>query len=134
MSPISLTTPATQAKDAIPDLVAAHATLEGSAGDTGCVMPSAIVAAFADDSLVKPLNAEGGVWAVLRETADSSRQVLCLHNPTADTVSVSLDHLLPEAADKQMHFVRGAMHTTQESDGLHVHLAAFGHAWLTFTR
>lgn len=134
MSPLSLTTPATPAKEVILDLVGAHATLQGPTADTGCVMPPAIAAAFAGDSLVKPLNAEGGVWAVLRETADSSRQVLCLHNPTADTVSVNLDHLLLEAADKQMHFVRGAMHTTQESDGLHVHLAVFGHAWLTFTR
>ncbi|WP_327396935.1 hypothetical protein [Streptomyces phaeochromogenes] len=134
MSPLSPTTARTRTDDAVPALLASlQATLQGPSEQPGCPLPPSIVSAFADDSLVRPL-AAGNVWAILREPSDRSRQVLCLHNPSEDAVSVSLDALLPETAGQQAHFVRGALHTTQETDGLHVHLAAFGHAWITFTR
>ncbi|WP_326718848.1 hypothetical protein OHT59_04505 [Streptomyces sp. NBC_00243] len=134
MSPLSLTTASARTDDAVPEWLASlQATLQGPAEQPGCPLPPAIASAFADDSVVRPL-AAGDVWAVLRQPSDRSRQVLCLHNPSGDTVSVSLDALLPETAGQQAHFVRGALHTTQETDGLHVHLAAFGHAWITFSR
>jgi hypothetical protein len=56
--------------------------------------------------------------------------VLCLHNPSADAVSIDIDVLLPESVGRQLHFVRGSMHTTQETDGLHAHLDAFGYVWI----
>ncbi|MGA5452728.1 hypothetical protein ACPCVO_39440 [Streptomyces umbrinus] len=135
MSPLAPTTASARTDDAVPALLASlQATLQGPAEQPGCPLPPSIASAFADDSTVRPLAADGGVWAVLREPSDRSCQVLCLHNPSNDSVSASLDALLPETADQQAHFVGGALHTTQETDGLHVHLAAFGHAWITFTR
>ncbi|MFF1676157.1 hypothetical protein ACFVYG_09005 [Streptomyces sp. NPDC058256] len=134
MSPLAPTTASARTDDAVPALLASlQATLQGPAEQSGCPLPPSTAPAFADDSTVRPL-AAGGVWAALRESSDRSCQVLCLHNPSSDTVSTSLDALLPETAGQQAHFIRGALHTTQETDGLHVHLAAFGHAWITFTR
>ncbi|PSM39893.1 hypothetical protein C6Y14_28835 [Streptomyces dioscori] len=135
MSPPTPTAATVRTEDAVPALLASlQATLQGPADQAGCPLPPSIASAFADDSTVRPLAVAGGVWAVLRESPDRSCQVLCLHNPSSDAVSASLDALLPETAGQQAHFVRGALHTTQETDGLRVHLAAFGHAWITFTR
>ncbi|MFI1361088.1 hypothetical protein ACH4TV_47140 [Streptomyces sp. NPDC020898] len=134
MSPLAPTADGARTDDAVPALLASlQATLQGPTEQEGCPLPASIMSAFADDSTVRPIPA-GGVWALLRESSDRSRQVLCLHNPSHDPISASLDSLLPESAGQQPHFLRGALHTTQENDGLHVHLAAFGHAWITFTR
>ncbi|MEV8320473.1 hypothetical protein AB0Q95_40625 [Streptomyces sp. NPDC059900] len=135
MSPSTPTVASSRTANAVPALLASlQATLQGPAEQPDCPLPPTIVSAFADDSTVRPLAAAGGVWAVLRESPDRSCQVLCLHNPSGDAISASLDVLLPEVAGQQAHFVRGALRTTQEADGLHVHLAAFGHAWITFSR
>lgn len=135
MSSLSPTSTADRVPDGLPDLIASlHATLQGALGLAGCPASAGFASAFAEDSVGRPLNAPGGVWAVERESADGSRKVLCLHNPSAEAVSVNLDALLPENPGRQLHFVRGAMRTTQESDGLHAHLAAFGHVWLAVER
>ncbi|MFI6549490.1 hypothetical protein ACIBO9_40225 [Streptomyces prunicolor] len=132
MSPLSSTATAARTHEgALPDLIASlHASLQGAPDLVGCQNSTFISPAFTDGSLVRPLTAPDGVWAVLREAADGSRQVLCLHNPSADPVSVDIDVLLPESVGRQLHFVRGSMNTTQETDGLHAHLDAFGHVWV----
>jgi hypothetical protein len=99
----------------------------------GCVAASPVAAAFADDSTVKHLSVVGPVEAVLRESGDGSRMVLCLRNPSADEVRVSPDTVLPEHAGAQWHFVSGAVGTSSGEGGLHIHLASSSRAWLTVT-
>lgn len=119
---------------ALPGLLASlQTTLQHAPGLTGCMASSPIAAAFAEDSVVRPLTSTEGVWAVLRESGDRTQAVLCLHNPSADAVRVSLDAVLPGRAAEQLRFVSGAMHTTQEGDQHYVHLDAFGHVWLAYT-
>ncbi|WP_329182768.1 hypothetical protein [Actinacidiphila glaucinigra] len=134
MSPLSPAPTTGHAEGALPDLLASlQTTLHRSPDLTGCLAASQVAAAFAEDSVVRPLPAADGVWAVLRESADRSRAVLCLHNPSADPVRVRLGAVLPGRAADKLHFAGGAMHTTQEGEEHYAHLDAFGHVWLTYT-
>lgn len=134
MSPLPTTAAPAPAGSALPDLLASlQTTLQPAPVLTGCLASSPVAAAFAKDSVVRPLTLADGVWAVLRETADRSRAVLCLHNPSDDAVRVPLDAVLPGRSGEQLHFVSGAMHTTQEGDQHYVRLDAFGHVWLAYT-
>lgn len=98
----------------------------------GCAPAPRIAAAFAEDAVVRPLEA-GAVEAVLREPADRSGAVLGLHNPSAVEARVDLGALLPELAGRTWHFVSGSMHTSAAPGGLYVHLPASGQVWLSVT-
>jgi predicted NAD/FAD-binding protein len=97
---------------------------------TGCTNSAHIAAAFAEDAVVRALDADRAE-AVLREPADRSRAVLGLHNPSDGEVRIHLTSLLPEHAEQAWHFVSGSMHTSDAEGGLCVHLAPSAHVWLT---
>ncbi|MFF0110362.1 hypothetical protein [Streptomyces hirsutus] len=97
---------------------------------SGCLDRPHIAAAFAQDALVRRLEASG-VEAVLHEPADHSRAVLGLHNPSETEARINLNTLLPERADCTWRFLSGSMHTSHAADGVYVHLDASGTAWLT---
>lgn len=96
---------------------------------SGCADRPHIAAAFAGDALVRALGV-GSVEAVLRESADRSRAVLGLHNPSTAEARINLTTLMPERADCAWHFLTGSMHTSRAADGLYVHLDAAGTVWL----
>lgn len=100
---------------------------------TGCLAASPVAAAFTEDSLVKPLTTDSAVQAVLRESADGSRMVLGLHNPSSAEAGIALAAVLPEHAGAQWHFVRGAVRSSDEADGLYAHVSPAGCVWLTVT-
>ncbi|MFF6786973.1 hypothetical protein [Streptomyces sp. NPDC012510] len=97
---------------------------------TGCANSAHIAAAFAENAVVRTLDADGAE-AVLREVADRSRAVLGLHNPSDGEVRIHLPSLLPEYAAQAWHFVSGSMCTSDAGGGLCVHLAPSAHVWLT---
>ncbi|MFI9729306.1 hypothetical protein [Streptomyces sp. NPDC052092] len=94
-----------------------------------CLDEPHIAAAFAEDALVRRLDA-GSIEGVLHEPADRSRVVLGLHNPSPAKARVNLHTLLPERA-YSWNFLSGSMHTSHAADGMYVHLDAADTVWLT---
>jgi hypothetical protein len=97
---------------------------------SGCLDRPHVAAAFADDAHVRRLDA-GSIEGVLHESADRSRAVLGLHNPSTAEARINLSALLPERADRLWHFLVGSMHTSHAADGMYVHLDASESVWLT---
>lgn len=95
-----------------------------------CLDRPHIAAAFTEDALIRRLDADS-IEGVLHESADRSRMVLGLHNPSPAEARVNLSTLLPERADCTWHFLSGSMHTSHAADGMYVHLDAAGTVWLT---
>ncbi|MFD3625176.1 hypothetical protein [Streptomyces sp. NPDC058698] len=95
-----------------------------------CLDKPHIAAAFAEDALVRRLDA-GSLVGVLHEPVDRSRVVLGLHNPSPAEARINLGALLPERADCVWHFLSGSMHTSHAADGMSVHLDTAGTVWLT---
>jgi len=107
-----------------------HALSHQAPALSGCLSKPHIAAAFAEDATVRQLGA-GSIEGVLHEPADRSRVVLGLHNPSATEARINLSTLLPERADCTWRFLSGAMHTSDATDGMYVHLDAAGTTWLT---
>ncbi|MFI8093254.1 hypothetical protein ACIF9R_33910 [Streptomyces sp. NPDC086080] len=111
-------------------LAPAQALWHGAPALSRCLDRPHIAAAFAEDALVRRLDADG-IEGVLHEPADRSRVVLGLHNPSPAEARINLSTLLPERADRTWHFLSGSMHTSHAADGTYVHLDASGTVWLT---
>ncbi|MFI7345931.1 hypothetical protein ACIBSR_06635 [Streptomyces sp. NPDC049936] len=109
-----------------------HALRHRTPARSHCLTLPHIAPAFAKDSHVRELDADG-IEGVLHEPADRSRAVVGLHNPSATKASVNLHTLLPECADRTWHFLSGSMHTSHAPDGTYLHLAASDTVWLTAT-
>ncbi|MFE2587777.1 hypothetical protein ACFXDD_02255 [Streptomyces anthocyanicus] len=109
-----------------------HALWHRTPALSDCLTQPHIAAAFDQDALVRELEADG-IEGVLHESADRSRAVMGLHNPSMTESRVNLRALLPEHAHCTWHFLSGSMHTSEAADGLHLHLAASDTVWLTTT-
>jgi hypothetical protein len=87
--------------------------------------------AFAAEVPPRPITLGEGLLGIVRATADTSTQVLCIHNLTDRPVDFTADALWPEAREGSLHHMRGETSTSlAEGGALAFRLAPHSFVWI----
>ncbi|MET0131988.1 MAG: hypothetical protein ABW215_00190 [Kibdelosporangium sp.] len=101
--------------------------LTGAAMATKRMADPGAAAAFALGSTRKAVDVGAGLWAVLRTSADSGYQVLCVHNVSEEPRGFLP---APHLDDTSVTFLSGETNTAAVSGGLRCELKPSGFVWL----